>query len=92
MKLRCLWNHAWERITYWKAIERPKSMNIIEAVPCALFECGRCGDVMVRKVYGQFTWRGTEEVSVERARAEWTYEILSDMGYGNIGYELRKRR
>lgn len=91
MNLLCLWSHNWERITFWKAIEHPKSSHTIGAVPCSMYECRRCGEVRVRKVYGHFTWRGTEEVSVGRARAEWTYEILSEMGYGNIGYELRRR-
>lgn len=74
-----LWRHDWKRITGWKPIERPKSSATIDALPSALFECERCGDVMVRKVYGSLTWWGTEEVGVERARAEWTEQILREM-------------
>ncbi len=75
-----LWTHKWARITFWKPVERDKKSSTIGAIPMALFECERCGDIAVAKVHGQFSWRGTEEIDSVRAIGEWTRTIMQEMG------------
>jgi len=74
-----LWVHDWTRITFWKPIEYSKKSNTIGATPMALFECERCGDVAVAKVYGTLSWRGSDEVEEIRAIGEWTETIMQEM-------------
>ncbi len=73
------WTHDWTRITFWKPIERDKKSNTIGAIPMAVYECERCGDIAVAKVYGDLSWWGSEVIDAVRALGEWTETIMQEM-------------
>ncbi len=70
MNIRCLFGHKWERLTHWKPIKssNPHSFGV---TPKALFECSRCHKREIHKVYGSFSWRGSDEVTIEKALKQW---------------------